>query len=179
VSALAQWDVGQYFNRHFVSAFQKVATFQINGYTQQKQGGNVASYFCTPEGRVLHAVAGPVNGVTLLQEARWVNETYQLAQLERVDSARLPAFFRKAHLERLEHQHQVELSEDRLPPPRAASAKALGKLLESNRHLSNEAKVHLLLSVAPLPRIEQVYRVIFEDVLNQQVTTNPVAVNGR
>ena len=52
--------MGDYLNRHFVSAFQKVATFQIvNG--AQKQGGNVASYFCTPEGRVLHAIAGPVD----------------------------------------------------------------------------------------------------------------------
>ena len=25
-----------------------------------KNGGNVASYFCTPDGRVIHAVTGPV-----------------------------------------------------------------------------------------------------------------------
>jgi len=31
VNALAQAPVGQYLNRHFVSAFQKVATFQVNG----------------------------------------------------------------------------------------------------------------------------------------------------
>ena len=39
-----------------MSAFQKVGTFRIsNG---QKQGGNVASYFCTPDGQVLHLLAG-------------------------------------------------------------------------------------------------------------------------
>ena len=54
MNALANEEVGQYLNRHFVSAFQKVATFQINA--GQKQGGNVAGYFCTPEGRVLHAL---------------------------------------------------------------------------------------------------------------------------
>ena len=59
MNALAQPQVGEYFKRHFVSAFQKVATFKVNG--GNKQGGNVASYFCTPEGRVLHVVAGPVN----------------------------------------------------------------------------------------------------------------------
>ena len=40
-----------------------------------KQGGNVASYFCAQDGRVLHVVAGPVNAQTLLREAKWVVET--------------------------------------------------------------------------------------------------------
>ena len=44
----------------FVSSFQKVATFRIVA-GGQKQGGNVASYFCAPDGRVLHIVAGPVD----------------------------------------------------------------------------------------------------------------------
>ena len=57
MNALAQTQVGQYLDRHFVAAFQKVATFQING--GNKQGGNVASYFCTPEGQVLHIVGLP------------------------------------------------------------------------------------------------------------------------
>jgi len=91
VSALAQPNVGQYLNRHFVSAFQKVATFKIKG--AQKQGGNVASYFCSAEGRVLHAIAGPVNAETFLREARWAHETFQLAQLEQPTAAQLRASF--------------------------------------------------------------------------------------
>ena len=86
MNALAHPLVGQYLNRHFVAAFQKVATFQING--RAKQGGNVACYFCTPDGRVLHAVAGPTSADTFLREARWANETYQLAQLENRGSRR-------------------------------------------------------------------------------------------
>ena len=58
MNALADDRVGQYFNAHFVSAFQKVGTFKI--VDGQKQGGNVAAYFCTADGRVLHVVAGPV-----------------------------------------------------------------------------------------------------------------------
>ena len=77
---LAHPQVGEYLNRHFVSAFQKVATFQING--GQKQGGNVASYFCTPDGLVLHAVAGPVDAGTFLREAHWAQDTYEAALLE-------------------------------------------------------------------------------------------------
>jgi len=63
VNALANAEVGRFLNEHFVSSFQKVATFKIVG--GQKQGGNVASYFCAPDGRVLHAIAGPVDAATL------------------------------------------------------------------------------------------------------------------
>jgi hypothetical protein len=37
----------------------------------QKNGGNVAGYFCTPEGFVLNAVVGPVSAQKLLFEAQW------------------------------------------------------------------------------------------------------------
>ena len=65
MNALASPEVGKYLNEYYVASFQKVATFKIVG--QQKQGGNVASYFCAPDGRVLHAVAGPVDSATLLR----------------------------------------------------------------------------------------------------------------
>ena len=59
MNALTSPEVGKFINENFVSSFQKVATFQIvNG---QKQGGNVAAYFCAPDGRVLHTIAGPVD----------------------------------------------------------------------------------------------------------------------
>jgi hypothetical protein len=77
VSALASSEVGKYLNENFVSSFQKVATFRIVG--QQKQGGNVASYFCAPDGRVLHVIAGPVDAATMLREAKWVVGTAQKA----------------------------------------------------------------------------------------------------
>ena len=65
MNALANKEVGKYINEFFCSSFQKVATFRIVG--KQKQGGNVATYFCAPDGRVLHAVAGPVDAKTLLK----------------------------------------------------------------------------------------------------------------
>ena len=100
MNALANPEVGKFLNENFVSSFQKVATFRIvNG---QKQGGNVASYFCAPDGRVLHIVAGPVDAATLLREAKWVVETTEKAMDEcKDDGARFKAFFRKAHAERL------------------------------------------------------------------------------
>src|SRR5207253_3715095 len=69
---LANAEVGKYLNEFFVPSYQKVATFKI--VDGQKQGGNVASYFCAPDGRVLHVVAGPVDAATLLREAKWVVE---------------------------------------------------------------------------------------------------------
>lgn len=183
MSALTNPEVGNYCKRHFVSAFQKVATFQING--RQKQGGNVASYFCTPDGHVLHAVAGPVDAGTFLREARWANDTYQLALLENQKTlAQLRAFFRKAHLDRLTEeannrgfqQPLAGLNPDRLPNPATVNFKALGQLIDQNQHvgLDNQGKVNLLLAVAPLPRLDQVYQVVFEKILNEKITTNPV-----
>jgi len=104
VNALANPEVGKFINENFVSSFQKVATFRIVG--GQKQGGNVASYFCAPDGRVLHIVAGPVDAATLLHEAKWVVETTEKAMDEcKDDGAKFKAFFRKAHAERLKAEH--------------------------------------------------------------------------
>jgi hypothetical protein len=179
VSALANPSVGEYLNRHFVSGFQKVATFKING--GQKQGGNVASYFCTPAGHVLHVVAGPVNGGAFLREARWANDTYNLALLENQKTVpQLRAFFRRAHLERLHNEHRLAVAADRLPKS-DLSRKGLGLLLDRNLHLGlqNQGRVHLLLAASPLARMDQIYQVVFEKILNERVTTNPVAVAGR
>jgi hypothetical protein len=104
VSALANKEVGKFLNENFVSAFQKVGTFKIvNG---QKQGGNVASYFCAPDGRVLHVVAGPVDAGTLLREARWVVEGTKKAMEEsKGDGAAFKARFRQWHADRLRQEH--------------------------------------------------------------------------
>jgi hypothetical protein len=104
VGALANPEVGAFINQHFVSSFQKVATFQIvNG---QKQGGNVASYFCAPDGRVLHCIAGPVDAATMLREARWVVDSVKKA-MEESKKTEVPfkALFRRWHAERLRQEH--------------------------------------------------------------------------
>jgi hypothetical protein len=176
VNALAQAEVGLYLNRHFVSAFQKVATFQVNG--ARKQGGNVAAYFCTPAGLVLHAVAGPVDADVLLREARWANETYQLALLEGQIKPQHQAFFRKAHLDRLEREQGVSLRRHLLPSPDALNAPLLDRLFLDNvrRPLNRQGKVHLLLGLGPMPPLGQVYQIVFERILNERVSTDPVAV---
>ncbi len=104
MNALANPELGKYLSEHFVSSFQKVATFRIvNG---QKQGGNVASYFCASDGRVLHVVAGPVNAQTLLAEAKWVVENTRKALAEsKKTGTQFKSLFRQYHAERLRKEH--------------------------------------------------------------------------
>ncbi len=116
MNALANPEVGKYLNEYFVSSFQKVATFKIVG--NQKQGGNVAAYFCAPDGRVLHVVAGPVNAQTMLHEAKWVVETTRKAmEVARGDGARFKATFRKAHADRLRAEHGLVVEAVTFDPP--------------------------------------------------------------
>jgi hypothetical protein len=104
VGALANAEVGKYINQYFIASFQKVGTFRIVG--KAKQGGNVAAYFCAHDGRVLHAVAGPVNAATLLREARWVVETTQAAIKEcKGDGGKFKAIFRTEHARRLKAEY--------------------------------------------------------------------------
>jgi hypothetical protein len=117
VNALANPEVGKYLNEYFVSSFQKVATFRIvNG--NQKQGGNVASYFCAPDGRVLHVIPGPVDAATLLKEAKWVVETTKKAMKEsKNDGAAFKAYFRKAHAQKLREETGLVVEPVTYDPP--------------------------------------------------------------
>lgn len=104
MGALANPEVGKYLKEHCVSSFQKVGTFRIVG--KAKQGGNVAAYFCAPDGRVLHVVAGPVDAATMLREAKWVVETTRSAIKEaKGDGGKFKAIFRTAHARKLKEEH--------------------------------------------------------------------------
>jgi hypothetical protein len=100
VNALASPEVGKYLDEHFVCSFQKVGTFRIVG--KNKQGGNVATHFCAPDGRVLHTIAGPVDAATMLRESRWVVDTAtQAIKDSKGDGAAFKAIMRKAHADKL------------------------------------------------------------------------------
>src|SRR5262249_31163206 len=128
------------------------------------------------------AVAGPADAATFLREARWANETYHLARLEADDLTQQQNFVRKAHLSRLQSEHRFRWYPDRpLPHPRNVTANQLERFLQDNadRRLDNQGKVHLLLAVGPMAPLGQVYQVVFERVLNEKISTDPVAVVGR
>jgi hypothetical protein len=189
VNALAKPDVGKYLNDYFVSSFQKVGTFRKLG--RQKQGGNVAAYFCTTEGQVLHVLPGPVDAPTMLREARWVVETRKLGLFEcKADEEGLPfkRFFRKAHQERLSNEYGMMLNLRQQPmtfkelPP----VKRDGMHFRKHRHalgemgqcLDTRGQAHVLLAKYPLVPIEKIYKLVFEQILNEHVTTNPVQEAG-
>lgn len=95
-------------------------------------------------------------------------ETAKLAELDGIQSeARLRLFWQKAHVDRLASEHRVnfkQIRRSRIP------------LQESN--LNNPGRVHLLLASAALPKLGQVYKLVFEKILNEHVSTAPVARTG-
>jgi hypothetical protein len=227
VNALANPAVGKYIDEFFCSSYQKVGTFQI--VNKQKQGGNVAAYFCAPDGRVLHCVAGPVDANTMLREAKWVVEAAKKAIDEsKGDGNKFKAIFRKAHADRLRNEHGLvvepvlydytpqgqggaltytdptgrELAPVLPPPPvqgpdvkllalaeatnaRAArdAAKEVGLGLPAVADgrggrwaLGNQGRVHHLLAAHSMGKIEKLYGSVFEGILGERISTDPVKV---
>lgn len=176
MNALAKEEVGNYLNEYFVSSHQKISNFRIVG--KQKQGGNVASYFCTPDFRVLHAVAGPVDEASLLREARWVVESWKLAQLQgQMDKHRLKVFFRKLHGERLRHDHGVDYKRLLTSAYEPTKNVIMQHLDRANRHhggLGTQGQIHSLLATFPNPKLDQMYEVVFERILGQRLSAMPV-----
>jgi hypothetical protein len=179
VNALADDRVADYINDHFAATFLKVGTFRIvNG---QKQGGNVATYFCLADGSVLHAVAGQVGANTLLSEARWVVETRKAALTRatnlvtgQIDMAKYKATIKQAHEERfavgpqgnlalvMQQDHKFNLV-SRLP---ASMPGGVGQ----------QAQVHWLLATNPLAAIDSVYPIVWQRILRERLSGLPVAV---
>ncbi len=161
---------------NFEATYQKVGTFQIVNGT--KVGGNVASYFCLSDGTVVHAVAGPLNARQYLQELRWAVDLRKLAASESGGSiAKYRAVLRKGHVERLTAETGVQLPLNALAPIAAGPPPVpTDKPLRANagRALSNQGQVHALLAYYPLPKIQQLYTLVFEDVLKEKVSTLPV-----
>jgi hypothetical protein len=184
VSALANPQVGDLVNRHFVSTYVKVGTFNRIG--DQKQGGNVATYFCRPDGGVVHLIAGPVHAQQFLVEARWAVNLHQRAAME-ARPGRYAQVVADAHLERLERDHGLRRSllKSWSSPPASEEvggfagtgpwSRARREVLDRHRlQLTPQGQVHLLLALFPQEKIGDVYRHVFESILNERVSSLPV-----
>jgi len=218
VNALADPEVGKFIGANFCSAFQKVGTFRIVG--GQKQGGNVASYFCAADGRVLHCVAGPVDAGTLLREAKWVVDTTRNSLKDcKGDGGRFKALFRTAHAVKLRNEHGMTVEPvtyDAVEPDpnspltyrdptgrplapilqpapiegpdvkfdiaalqrnaKAAGAPEVADRLGRRWNLGNQGRVHVLMAAHSMQPIEKLYASIFEGILGERVSTQPVEV---
>jgi hypothetical protein len=172
VNALADQGVADYLNENFVCTFLKVGTFQIiNG---QKVGGNVASYFCLPDGSVVHAVAGPVNASTFLSESRWAYETRKMAQSAAakldegtLDNKKFSDRVKKSHTERF--GTAITLRWD----GNAEKFVRLPARLPVNT--SKQTQVHWVLAREPLANIDKVSKTVWERILNEKLSDVPVA----
>lgn len=172
MNALADARVADYLNETFVCTYLKVGTFQIiNG---QKVGGNVASYFCLHDGSVIHAVPGQTNANKLLTEARWAYETRKAAvtlgtnfATGDVDMKRYTDLVRRAHHERyLAEQNGWSIGRP---------SKQLSPLpARLPQHRSQLAQAHWLLARSPLAKLNDLYPVVWTQVLNEQLSTLPV-----
>lgn len=144
----------------------------------QKQGGNVASYFCTADGTVIHAVAGPVKADAYLRELRWTVEIHNKAVTEaRGDALKYKLAIRTAHHKRLTDDFGVPIPSRVLPritAPLPPSAKALHQLQVSGP----AQQVSALLAVYPLPKLEEFYPIVWRHILGEEVSTSPVKVVG-
>jgi hypothetical protein len=144
-----------------------------------KQGGNVASYVCLSDGTVIHAIAGPLNAAQYLQELRWAVDLRKLAASESGgDIAKYRAVVRKGHLDRLASESGMRLPPKTLPeihggPPPVPTPNQIRT--PAGRGLGNQGQVHALLAYYPLPKLQQLYTIVFEDVLKEKVSTLPVA----
>jgi hypothetical protein len=174
--ALSNGAVGRFMNEHFEATHQKAGTFKV--IEGVKVGGNVAAYFCLQDGTVLHTVAGPVDAQTFLREARWAVDLRKLAATEaRGDVSRYRLAVRKGHLERLAAEHGSNQPAGALPkvgggPPPVPHAELVK--LPAVRRLGRPGQVHALLATYPLARLDQVYPIVFEQVLGEKVSTLPV-----
>jgi hypothetical protein len=140
VGALSNPEVGEFLSQHFIAAYEQVGGFEavdVDGRVR-KNGGNVASYFCTPDGRVIHAVTGPVRANVLLDEANWAVESYRDATSAPWDRAQaLTALHRQAVDQRARNNNQ-------------------------------QRQIHQLLARRPLPLVSDVQQVVFEQVLGER-----------
>lgn len=161
---------------HFEATHQKVGTFRVVGGA--KQGGNVASYVCLSDGTVIHAIAGPLAPAQYLRELRWAVDLRKLAATEAGgDTTKYREAVRKGHTERLARESGVRHADHALPeltngpPPVPAPTDLRAR---NGRALGAQGQVHAILASAPVPKLAQLYPIVFETVLGEKVSTLPV-----
>jgi hypothetical protein len=141
-------------------------------------GGNVASYFCLSDGTVIHAVAGPLDAKQFLREAKWAMDVRKLAMSESGgDVVKYRATIRKAHLERLSAEFGLPLPPNTLPRLLSGPSPVPTNLQirkPTAQRVGQQGQVHILLAYSPLPKLTQLYPIVFEDILREKLSTLPV-----
>lgn len=159
MNALGDERVVAFLKENCVATYVKVGTFSIvNG---QKIGGNVASYFCLPNGGVLHALAGPLGAEAFLTEARWIMNVYNGALLDaglkgdrnQLDGQRFLDWLARAHSQR-------------------QFTAVLPGVAWNDTH--RQRQIHGLLAHDPLMRLDRLYPIVWRQILGEQLSSAPV-----
>jgi hypothetical protein len=190
VQALANQEVGDFLTKYFVSVYDKVGTFQVDVGADGKprrNGGNVAAFFCTPSGYVIHVAAGPRTAEAFLAEAKWAAAVYRkimtdrslgqsLARVEQV--SRVTAALREAHSDALDLMNHPNMSAPGRElvlhdPPQDPNLRALDDAGRKQRK-----QVHHLMMTRAYEPLANVGPWIYSTVLGEQVTSQPVQLTG-
>lgn len=189
--ALAKPEVGDFLTKNFVSVHDKVGTFQVNsssdGKTANRNGGNVAAFFCTPSGYVIHAAAGPRTAEAFLAEAKWAVAVYSqilsdrslgAAQARAEQIPRVTAALRQAH----SSAHDLLNKPDQTVPGRELviheppSDPKLKGLDDAGRN--QRKQVHKLFKTRAFEPLAMIGPKVYTDILGEKVTNQDVQLTG-
>jgi hypothetical protein len=150
-------DVAAAIQREFVCSHMKVGPSR---HQNGRNTGSVVAYFCLSNGKVLHAIAGPVQAEQFLRELDWLQETRKTAAAEYLrDRNRYAAVFKKAHTQR----YFGMVGDDPLNP-------VVNQLPKTPIGPDARTKVHWLLGYQPLPELKDISRRIYADFLKESLT---------
>ncbi len=191
MQALAKPEVGDFLSKNFVSVYDKVGTFQVNsstdGKTANRNGGNVAAFFCTPSGYVIHTAAGPRTSEAFLAEAKWAVSVYSQILSDRslgvvqgrIDQvSRVTAALRSAHssaYDLMNKPDQVLPGRELVlhAPPADPKLKGLDDAGRKQRK-----QVHQLFKTHAFEPLAMIGPKVYKDILGEKVSNQEVQLTG-
>ena len=190
--------MGEFIGKHFVAAYQQAGDFKVVnvGGRIQRNGGNVASYFCSADARVSHAVGKNVSADRLLRAAQWAVETFQrVGESAPTNLDQRAQLFERAHLAELKvdrsafHEkvkllfpevQRIYLEKQKTPPGRTARYRSsydqidppvVEARLRAARQYPGD-RAHQILAAQPWPVFSWVAKRLFEDLSGERFTSN-------
>ena len=151
--------VGQFINQNCVACYQQVGTFtklHVPVDTNEKHpasskvGGNVVSYFCTPDGKVITALVGPARAGEVLKEGKFAVKQYAKLKSEEKLNVRKRLIAPQHYWQIVAYQTAIQDGDE---------ADKLNKQIE----------VHTYLAKQPLQPLDDVYRHFFQQFANEAV----------
>ena len=111
MGALSNSEAAEIIEREYVSTYEQVGRFLVSTEKSNshyrgrrdylaKRGGDVVTYFCTPQGEVIHFLVGPAAAATLAEEAAWAADAYRQVSADGFDQQRRNSTMRRLHLAR-------------------------------------------------------------------------------